>query len=383
MENILILDTGTQGLAMVYALKKLGYSVYLLSQDLMNYAGMSRYVDKKIYTNVPSKADSYADYLIHIIKEHEIDVIVPMSDASAHALSKHKAELQKFVKYKLPDYADFMCGYDKNQLMRLCRENGYPHPQTMDLSEVGLDDEALALFPFPALLKPNVTTGGRGMAKVNNIAELKEQYPSLHQEYGDYHLQQFIKPGGRQVKVQLYINPEKELIASSVIEKRRWYPVQGGSNCCAVSIYDQATIDLCHNILKDLNWCGFADFDLIENPDTHELLVMEINPRVPACIKSPIAAGVNWAQVIVEGYMNKEPTTFDYREGVVLRHLGLDVLWFIKSPNRWHTNPGWFKFFGKNVHYQDMSDWTDPMPFLCGSWRNIKNVISGHGKKAI
>ena len=203
---------------------------------------------------------------------------------------------------------------------------------------------------------------------------------SLHEQYGDYHLQQFIKAGGRQLKVQLYINKEKKLIASSIIEKLRWYPVQGGSNCCAVTIRDDKTIDMCHHILVDLNWLGFADFDLIEDPDTYQLLVMEINPRIPACIKSPIAAGLNWAQVIVESVIGNSSQEYKYREGVVLRHLGFDILWFIKSPNRWRSKPSWFKFFGKNIYYQDMSSWTDPLPFWGGTWNNIKKLITGHGK---
>lgn len=381
MTKILVLETGTQGLAMVHALNHAGYIVYLLYGDKNNYAARSRYVDKKIRCEISSKDDSYIDFLIDIIKRESIDVIIPMSDASAHALSKHKQQLKGIVSYKMPDYDDFMHGYDKNQLMSLCKRKGYPHPQTLDLSNIlDMNADELQHFPFPAMLKPNLTTGGRGMVKVDNLDESKELFPSLRKKYGDYHLQRFIAPGGKQIKVQLYINEDKSLRAATMLEKKRWYPVQGGSNCCAVSIFDQSTIDMCYNILKDLNWIGFADFDLIEDPKTRDMLVMEINPRVPACIKSPIAAGVNWAKVIVEGYLDQPITDFQYRENVILRHLGLDVLWFIKSPMRWHTKPNWFKFFGKDVYYQDMSDWSDPMPFIAGTWRNVISILTGHGK---
>ena len=265
--------------------------------------------------------------------------------------------------------------------MLLCQQNNYPHPKTLDISKCDIDtDEDVKSFFFPAMLKPNCTTGGRGMTKVSDYEQLRKIYPALHRQYGEYHLQQFIKPGGRQVKVQLYINSEKELVASSVIEKKRWYPVQGGSNCCAVTIKDDSLVDMCYHILLDLNWLGFADFDLIEDPDTHQLLVMEINPRVPACIKSPIAAGLNWGQVFVDSCLGKPKQEYIYKEGVVLRHIGFDILWFVKSPNRWKSRPSWFGFFGKNVYYQDMSDWTDPKPFLVGTWNNIKKLLTGHAK---
>ena len=381
--RVLVLNTGTQALAIVHALKLAGYKVYLLCEQRSNYAGVSRFVDKRICAKVSLKNDAPLDALADIIKGEKIDVVIPMGDVAAEFLSKHKSELLPLVKFQSPDYHDFMRGYDKNQLMRLCQEKGHPHPLTLDMSSADLDDDAVRDFPYPALLKPNITTGGRGMVRVESHGELRRLYPALHSEYGEYHLQRFIAPGGKQVKVQLYVDEDRSLRAASMMEKRRWYPVQGGSNCCAVSVYDQSVVDLCHNVLKDLNWVGFADFDLIEDPETKELLIMEINPRVPACIKSTIAAGVNWAQVIVEGALNQPAMAFGYKQGVVLRHLGLDVLWFITSPSRWHTKPNWFKFFGKNVFYQDMSGWSDPLPFICGTWRNVKQVLSGHGKAKV
>lgn len=384
MVKVLVLDTGTQGLAIVHSLKQAYCSVSLLYTENLNYAAKSRYIDTKIHNTFSTKSDDYLYFLIQIIKKHNIDVVIPMSDATADFVSKNKDELSRIVKFSAPDYADFMRGYDKNQLMTLCAEKGYPHPKTLDLSKFDIENgEELKSFPYPAMLKPNCTTGGRGMTKVNDYEQMQRTYPDLHKQYGDYHLQQFIKSGGRQVKVQLFVGEGRRLVASSVIEKRRWYPIQGGSNCCAITIKDEAIVDICYHILLDLNWFGFADFDLIEDPDTHQLLVMEINPRVPACIKSPIAAGLNWGEVIVNAALGLPQKQYNYREGVILRHLGFEMLWFMKSPNRWHANPSWFKFFGKDVYYQDMSDWKDPMPFLSGTWRNFKKIITGHGKGAV
>lgn len=381
MINILILSSGTQGLAIVKALKKLNCHIFLLYTEKNNYGDVSRYIEKKFVATDNIGSAIYLNQLKLILKDENIDVIIPMGDLSAEFLSRHKQELLEVAKFQIPDYAVFIKGYDKNQLLKLCQDRNYPHPKTLDLSSVDLEaDEKVLNFLYPAMLKPNLTTGGRGMVKIENYEKLKNVYPSLHEQYGDYHLQQFIKSGGRQVKVQLYINSDKELVASSVIEKKRWYPVQGGSNCCAVTIKDDSLVDMCYHILLDLNWLGFADFDLIEDPDTHQLLVMEINPRVPACIKSPIAAGLNWGQVFVDSCLGKTKQEYSYEEGVVLRHLGFDILWFIKSPNRWKSKPSWFKFFGKNIYYQDMSDWTDPMPFLGGTWNNIKKLFTGHAK---
>lgn len=138
----------------------------------------------------------------------------------------------------------------------------------------------LQSFPYPAILKPNCTTGGRGMVVVNSHDELLDRYLDLHNLYGDYHLQRFIREGGRQVKIQLCVDKDGKLIAHSAMHKVRWYPVRGGSSCCAVSIEEPKMTEVCSDILRDIQWEGFADFDLIEDPDTHELLIVSLSTVV-------------------------------------------------------------------------------------------------------
>jgi len=221
------------------------------------------------------------------------------------------------------------------------------------------------------------------MTLVHSNDELMTKYPLIKEEYGDCHLQQYVKQGGAQVEVQLYIDEDKKLVNSSVIYKYRWYPEKGGSSCCAVSVKNDKIVNILYQLLKDLNWVGFADFDTIENPDTGELLIMELNPRVPACVKTAIEAGVHWGEIIINGYLGLPQKKYKYKEGVFLRHLGFEFLWFLKSPNRWKTKPNWFHFLGKHIHYQDMSDWSDPMPFFLGTLRNLKKILNGFEKTKI
>ena len=374
MAKVLVLESGTQGLSMVRALSKVNCFVVLLCGSEHNYADSSRYVDKLIRTDLRITSEDYLWQVQEILKNDKIDVIIPMGDSEASFVSKNLESLQRITHVKMPSYDNFLKGYDKNLLMSLCEEKGYPHPETIDLSRVALDDERLKHFPYPAMLKPNCTTGGRGMVEVFSYEEMKEKYEMLHQRFGDYHLQRFVRAGGRQVKIQLYIDENKKLVNSSVMRKIRWYPNKAGSNCCAVSIREPQIVEICYSILRDIDWVGFADFDAIEDPDTGELLIMEINPRVPACIQMAMVSGINWAEIIVNGYLDKPQKTYEYKEGEYLRHLGLEMLWFKHAESRWNTNPNWFKFFGRHIHYQDMSDWTDPMPFIKGTIHNIRKM---------
>ena len=382
MCNILLLGSGTQALAILEPLHKKGYHLFMITREKGNYADCSKYVRKVVYTKNRPSDELYLQDVINLAKEEIIDTALPMGDAEALFISKNADVLHEYFKFKIPSYKNFIRGYDKNQLMSLCREKGYPHPLTIDLSETAYNDASrFENFPYPGILKPNCTTGGRGMCLINSYDDLLQNYPRIKAEYGECHLQQFISPGGSQVKIQLYVNEQGELFYSSVMEKVRWYPVKGGSSCCSVTQKKPEMVKICHNILKDLNWVGFADFDAIGNPDTGEMLIMEINPRLPACIGAAVFAGSDWGNIIVDDYLGNPQEQYSFKEGVVLRHLGFDMLWFLRSQERFKTKPNWFNFLGSKVYYQDFH-FGDQKPFWIGSYHNFKKLFDPEFKKS-
>ena len=175
MSTVLLLGSGTQSLAIIPLLHGLKHRVVILCDHHSNYGDRSRYVDKVI--RIPSVDEkSYLYSVLRIITVEKIDVIIPMGDSSAEFLSKYKPNFaeQHIV---TPDYSSFCSGYNKNLLMALCKGKGYPHPQTIDLSKVDYRSDELKSFPFPAMLKPNCTTGGRGMVEVKNYDEFVAVFP--------------------------------------------------------------------------------------------------------------------------------------------------------------------------------------------------------------
>lgn len=380
-KKVLILDGGAaHAMAIAECLKKSGYQVAVLCNNKFEYGYHTKYADERFFGK-DSHEKGYADWMLDFLKEHHFDVLIPTSDTSAEFMSFHKEELLPLTGVLMPDRAVFKKGYDKNELMKVCRENGFPHPYTVDLSEVSVEDASLDTFPYPGLLKPNLTSGGRGMTLVNNHEELKSVYPAIHQQYGECHLQQFIKAGGRQVKVQIMTDKDGNPAYSTVIWKQRYYPVNGGSSCCNVTIDEPETAAICGQVLKKIGWIGFADFDLIENPDTKELLIMEINPRIPACVRSAFKSGVDFATMIADTTLGLPLREYSYTPGKRLRHLGFEVLWFLKSPNRWKAKPSWFHFFGKDIFYQD---WLrgNFSAFFWGTWGNFKKQMNPEFRKA-
>lgn len=388
MKKVLILDGGAaHAMAIAECLKKSGYGVAVICDDKNEYGYHTKFADER-YLGVDSHKKEYAEYMLGFLKEHKFDVLIPTSDTAAEFMSFHKEELEQLTGVLMPERKVFEKGYDKNNLMTVCRENGFPHPQTIDLNGLEVDKvheferfEGLKNFPYPGLLKPNLTSGGRGMTLVNSLEELLEVYPAIHDQYGECHLQQFIKEGGRQVKVQIMTDKNGDMAYSSVIWKQRYYPVNGGSSCCNVTIDNPEIASVCGKVLKAIGWIGFADFDLIEDPQTKQLLIMEINPRIPACVRSAFKSGMDYATMIADMTLGKPLREYKYESGKRLRHLGFDVLWFLKSPHRFSCKPSWFRFFGKELFYQDWIKGDFPA-FFWGTWGNFKKQMNPEFRKA-
>lgn len=382
-DKILILyGDATQTLPIAKSLYKKGYQVDAVCASKWSYGYGSKYITKKYLHENAEDVDEYFEYLKGILVSGGYSAIIPMRDSTAELMCKYRDELLKYTKFIMPDYETFEKGFDKHRLMEVCKKNGYPHPETYLLEGDTLDGLDLDKLRYPLLIKPNHTFGARGMTLCNDRKELEEKYPGIRKQFGECHLQTYIPEGGHQVEVQLYVNEKGELVQSSVIKKFRWYPEKGGSSCCNISYENKDIVDICYHILLDIGWVGFADFDTIEDPRTGELLIMEINPRVPACVKSAFASGIDWADVIMGEYLKKPHGTYKMVKEVYLRHLGFEVLWFMGSKNRWKTKPNWFKLLGSNIFYQDMSDWSDWMPFIRGSWGNVKKQMNPEFRKS-
>ena len=377
--NVLLLNGETvQAVCIAKELRESGCHVTLLCSARCSYGYYSRYANKRIL--LPCKPSDYKGvftFLEELLKKNHYDVVLPMNDDGAIVLSKYKIQLAHLTRFHISDWDIFYKGYNKGSLLSICLENSIPHPRTR---AIDLNDKTIDSFPFPALIKPDCTCGARGMTLVHSVNDLRTQYQSIFKKYGPCHLQEYISPGGRQIEVQILLTHQKKIAYSSVISKQRFYPVNGGSSCCCNTILNDQVIKNCERLLIALGWEGFADFDMIEDPKDGIIKILELNPRVPACIKATSIAGIKYGPLLVHDALNKPLPDMKYNPGPRLRYLGFDVLWFIKSKNRWKTKPCWFNFLEKDMAYQDLS-WKDPFSFLAGTLGNIIKLFSPNFRK--
>jgi len=382
--NVLLLDGDTvQVLAIARSLKKNHYKVSAFCENKLSFGWSSRFIDNKVLCpNIMKETEKYLDFLENYLSKNKYDVLIPLFDDTAEIMSKNKQRFQKYVNVAIPDFEVFIYAHDKNKTLEIAKKIGIPHPKTICLQKNSLEIAA-NYCGFPSLIKPNVGAGARGIVQVNTLEELQQVYPKHLEEFGPSTLQQFIEQTDYQYKCQIYRDKNGVVKATTVQKKYRYFPITGGSTSCSEIVDVPEIVDYSKKILNEINWIGFADFDYICDPTDKQYKIIEINPRIPASIRSSINSNVDYAELIVRDAMGEKTDKYNSTTGIILRYMSLEVLWFLFSSNkeRFHSYPNWFKFFGKNICYVD-GTWDDPFTMLTGFFLGVKKYINPSFRKS-
>ncbi len=220
---------------------------------------------------------------------------------------------------------------------------------------------------FPLIAKPRSACGSKGLKIIHSHEQLDAFLPTI--SFDEYLLQQFIPQNDRQLNVHLFRDEAGQTVVNLTTEKCRWYPVDGGASCLCKTIEDPVIQEICKKLLDAVDWRSYCEIELIVDPRDGVPKVMEINGRASASIKISELAGINMAECMVElayGLPVEKPVSI--RNDVRLRCILTDVLWFLKSPNRFKSKPSWFSVV--RTHDQLFSI-ADPLPLFCYALQKI------------
>ncbi len=379
-KRVLILEGyARQCLPFLKEFKKLGCETTLLCNSKIDCGWVSRLPEHKILGICdPDRYGESEKYIVELVKTGNYDMVFPLVDFSAGILSANKECLSKYAKIAVNDYDVYKRIQDKLEVMKVCMENEIPCPKTLTNIE-SIDDVLTAGLQFPFILKPRRGCGARGFYKF----ETKEEFVSCVEEHEielkDMVVQECIPPEGTVMSANMFIDGDGEIKSSFLYASKRFYPLKGGTGTFNVT-FDRADIhEQCAKLAKIFGMRGCIGIDLIIDSRDDKAKVIEINPRVLACAKIGFIAGVNQALQTLQYEFGDAVTPFmDYRTDMRIRMSQTDMLWFLKSPNRFRSDPSFFSI--KNTKDQ-MFTWSDPLPWFAFLFRGMKNYKSEMKKR--
>lgn len=382
--NVLLLNgENVQSICVARSLRGEGHRVILFANSRVSSGYVSRYINKRhIVPDIAHNPKEFENYFYNYISSNNVDIVIPMGDEGAAFLSTNKEYIERKYNCKcaVPTFSVFNLANDKQQLMELCRTQNLPHPRTKAIT-MDTISVAAEYVGFPAMIKPNMSAGARGIVKVENVEELERKLPNIIEQFGPSTLQEYVHQSGHYYNVMIYRDRQGNISAYTIIKIMRFFPIKGGSSCYCQTVEHDYLLEVCKKTLELLNWTGFADFDILEDSITGELKIIEINPRVPSSLQASYAAGVDFAQIIMADEFGLPVPKYSYVVDREIRWFGLDVMWFLFSKQRFSCRPSWFRLWGRNISYQDGS-LKDPLPMIAGCLAGLVKYLNPKFRKS-
>ena len=354
-KRILITDgVARQVLPIVKGLKKLGCNITILCFSKLDLGYSTKYADKRIL--LPCQEDDIKyqeEYVLDLIKKAKFDLVIPMSDETAEYLSRNKSTVLKYTAVAVNDYNIFKQAANKNNTMRICQDNGIPCPTTyLDLKAVDFSK-----LTFPIVVKPETGCGSIGFKIVHDIDHLTDVIKEYQQKNYKLCIQEYIPQDGPQFGAEVFRDKKGNFSFLVIDEKPRWFPLDGGSPTINISIHDKTMKEMSEKLLNTMQWEGYANIDFVLDERDKQPKILEVNPRLSAATKLNYCLGIDVARAILENAFNEKVTEYeDYEDGIAISCCLTELLWFVKSSNRFKTKPSIFALKNKSDVIFDSSD---------------------------
>jgi carbamoyl-phosphate synthase large subunit len=246
---------------------------------------------------------SYVPRLRALVHEHEISLIVPLTDLDHGVLARSRDELGALVLLPEPEVVDALA--DKWLAHLLFEERGIGSPPTW------LPDALPADLGFPVLVKARHGFGSRGIYRCHDAHELEF---FLAYTTHDSMVQSVCR--GEEFSIDLFCDLESRCLNAV---PRTMIESKGGESIKGMTIRDDELIELGRFVSETLGLVGPANVQCFREPDgTHR--VTDINPRFGGAFPLPTAAGSRYPELALALAAGErpEPRLGEFRDGLYM-----------------------------------------------------------------
>jgi carbamoyl-phosphate synthase large subunit len=246
---------------------------------------------------------AYIQTLADLIQDHQVRLVVPLTDLDHLVLAEHREVLDALV--LLPEPDTIRRTADKYLAHLFFEERGIPSPPSW------LPDELPDDLPFPVLVKARFGFGSRNIYRANDARELEF---FLGYSQADSFVQRLCP--GEEFSIDVFCDLDSRClnaIPRTMIESK------GGESIKGMTIKDPELIEFGRLVSEELGIRGPANIQCFRvEPGRHE--VTDVNPRFGGAFPLPRAAGSRYPELALALARGErpEPRLGDFREGVLM-----------------------------------------------------------------
>ena len=303
-----------------------------------NPAAVGRYLSKNFITIPFASDDSFADRVLRVCREKNIQIVMPLVTKELLPLSNHVKEFELAgIKILLSSTASLEIANNKSRLYEFLQWRGIAVPAFRVIETVDQLKDAAEELGFPEkqiCFKPSVSNGSRGFRiiteQINELDLLFNHKPGSTYirlndairilssgTFPELLISEYLP--GDEYSVDCLCNHGEPVLLVPRVRKR----TINGITVEGEFIKEETIIYYCKQIIKELQLHGNIGIQ-VKKSEAGQFLILEINPRVQGTISAAWGAGVNLPVLAVKQEM-RLPVTPDE----------LQVKWGTKFSRYW------------------------------------------------
>lgn len=222
-------------------------------------------------------------------------------------LSKHKDAFEGLIEIAAPDFTSIEQISPKDNFARTCKKYDLDAPDTIILEDDTNAEDIDGKIPYPVLLKPIDSVGGRGISKVKNTTELEHKIKQSREKFNSNPLIQELVDG--EDYCVAVICDHGQIIDSMAYKNLHTYPKEAGAGVMRETVDASPFIETAQKLMKAINWHGIAEIDFRWSGQTTDRPAMiEVNPRFWMGLFHSIDSGADFPWQLYQLHANGEIT---------------------------------------------------------------------------
>jgi predicted ATP-grasp superfamily ATP-dependent carboligase len=314
-------------------------------------------------------------------------VLLPVHDAAVLFVHRHRRELARDYRFYVWESETLPALGSKRGLADAAVRCSLPVPETLAPRGSADLEPALARLDFPKLVKPEFTQDwwteqaielglGHKAITVNDADQLRDVCARSERAGARVVIQTII--GGRDSDHWSYaalIAPSGETTAEILVRKLRVHPPNFGIGSYVVTAEDEEVRSVGREILRALDFRGFASVQLKRDGVGGRPYLIEINLRLPTWIELAIAAGVDFPFLYYQTCMGERCASSTADIG---RHwMSMSRDWRSMRTYARRGDWTWLQWASQLLRRPTLAlfRWDDPLPFMVAARRWLLSSI--------